>query len=93
MTLTRHVYSGWLSPQYAISHVASKGVFKLRQDEMNRLMENAFYDPETAKLLMEGLDPQKLNLEAYIPKLKDKLYSLGIKAEIVLLDQDPVQEE
>jgi len=92
-TLLRHVSSGWISPEYALSHVGSKALFKVRQDEMNKLIENAFYDPEVAKLLLEGVKEGVKIKPDYLFRLKDRLYSIGANTNLAFTAQDDELEE
>jgi len=88
MTLMRHVYSGWISPSYAVSHAGSKALFKFRQDEMNRLVEEALYDPEVAKMLIEGVSKVKLDSATFISRIAEKIYSIGAKSVIATTNEE-----
>lgn len=92
-TLARHVYSGWISPSYAASHLTSKALFKYRQDELNKMIEEAFYDPDIAKMLMDGVGAVKLDSEKYMFKIRERMYSIGAKSNIAAQATDDEFEE
>jgi hypothetical protein len=97
-TLIRHIVSGWISPAYVASHVGSKAVFKIRQQQYNKIMEEALYNPSVADDLLnlaEGVatDPNGKFVNQFADRMSDLMLSLGIKGGIAYVGGDEPLEE
>lgn len=90
MTMARWVQASRLSPEYVISQMTSRGVLKFRQEAMNRAMEEALYDPSTARTLLEFAEtqgkikplsarPGSWGKSDFAEKLKEIFFSVGIR--------------
>ena len=100
MTMARWVNAGRLSPEYVVSQMTSRGVLKFRQEEMNRVMEEALYDPGVAKTLLnmaqEGIikgSGAGFTESAFAERLKEILFSVGARSTAVTAAKEDSHEE
>jgi len=75
----RAAAQGRVSQQYVFSDISGKFIFKIQQDEAQRLLEAAIFDPDISKTLA-GLATRETMTKIQSNRIRNHLYSLGIKS-------------
>ena len=87
----RAAAQGRVSEEYVVSDIVGKAIFKVRQEQANKILQEAFYDPELAKALSETKDNSLKIHDKTAGLLKKRLVQMSLQSFLHTRD-DPADD-